>query len=97
MRQIEIKHCIPLSPRIEHKEVKHCKKFIFRQIQKLWLESEMSKMSLSFLQVASEAMLVSLLEEAGLCAIHAKRVTVMPIDISIVQRLRGEEGKTNWG
>ena len=42
------------------------------------------------LQEASEAYLVGLLEDANLCAIHAKRVTIMPKDIQLARRIRGE-------
>ena len=42
------------------------------------------------LQEASEAYLVGLFEDANLCAIHAKRVTVMPKDIQLARRIRGE-------
>ena len=42
------------------------------------------------LQEASEAYLVRLFEDAYLCAIHAKRVTLMPNDINLARRLRGE-------
>ena len=41
------------------------------------------------LQEAAEAHLVSLFEDANLCAIHAKRVTIMPKDIQLARRLRG--------
>ena len=34
------------------------------------------------LQEASEAYLVGLFEDTNLCAIHAKRVTIMPKDVS---------------
>ena len=42
------------------------------------------------LQEAAEAYLVSLFEDANLCAIHAKRVTMMPKDIQLARRIRGE-------
>ncbi len=42
------------------------------------------------LQEASEAYLVGLFEDTNLCAIHAKRVTVMPKDIQLARRIRGE-------
>ena len=42
------------------------------------------------LQEAAEAYLVSLFENANLCAIHAKRVTIMPKDIQLARRIRGE-------
>ena len=42
------------------------------------------------LQEASEAYLVGLFEDTNLCAIHAKRVTIMPSDIRLARRIRGE-------
>jgi histone H3 len=42
------------------------------------------------LQEASEGYLVSLFEDANLCALHAKRVTVMPRDMELARRIRGE-------
>lgn len=42
------------------------------------------------LQEAAEAYLVGLFEDANLSAIHAKRVTVMPKDIRLARRIRGE-------
>ena len=47
------------------------------------------------LQEAAEAFLVSLLEDANLCAIHAKRVTIMPKDIQLARRIRGEHLETS--
>ena len=42
------------------------------------------------LQEAAEAFLVSLMEDANLCAIHAKRVTIMPKDIQLACCIQGE-------
>ena len=42
------------------------------------------------LQEASEAYLVGLFEDTNLCAIHAKRVTIMAKDIQLARRIRGE-------
>jgi len=42
------------------------------------------------LQEASESYLVGLLEDTNLCAIHAKRVTIMPKDIQLARRIRGD-------
>ena len=42
------------------------------------------------LQEASEAYTVGLFEDTNLCSIHAKRVTIMPKDIQLVRRIRGE-------
>ena len=42
------------------------------------------------LQEAAESYLVGLFESTNLCAIHAKRVTIMPKDIQLARRIRGE-------
>ncbi|KAK4794878.1 hypothetical protein SAY86_012872 [Trapa natans] len=42
------------------------------------------------LQEGAEAYLVGLFEDANLCAIHSKRVTIMPKDIQFARRIRGE-------
>ncbi|XP_071714245.1 histone H3.3-like [Rutidosis leptorrhynchoides] len=42
------------------------------------------------LQEAAEAYLVGLFEDTNLCAIHTKRVTIMPKDIQLARRIRGE-------
>jgi len=39
---------------------------------------------------AAEAYLVHLFEDANLCAIHAKRVTIMPKDMQLARRIRGQ-------
>ena len=41
-------------------------------------------------QEAAEAYLVGIKEDSNLCAIHAKRVTIMPKDIQLARRIRGE-------
>uniref|UniRef100_A0A915JUC5 Histone H2A/H2B/H3 domain-containing protein n=1 Tax=Romanomermis culicivorax TaxID=13658 RepID=A0A915JUC5_ROMCU len=42
------------------------------------------------LQQAAEAYITGLFEDTNLCAIHAKRVTIMPKDIHLARRIRGE-------
>ena len=42
-------------------------------------------------QEALEAYLVGLMEDTNLCAIHAKRVTLMVKDIKLSRRIRGEK------
>lgn len=44
--------------------------------------------SLEALHEAAENFIVRLMEDANLCAIHAKRVTVMPRDIKLAMRLQ---------
>ena len=43
------------------------------------------------LQEACEAYLVKLFEDTNLCAIHAKRVTIMAKDMMLEKRIRGEK------
>ena len=49
-----------------------------------------SQIAILALQEAAEAYLVGLFEDTNLCAIHAKRVTIMPKDIQLARRIRGE-------
>ena len=42
------------------------------------------------LQEAAEVYLVGLFEDTNLCTIHAKRITIMPKDIQLACRIRGE-------
>ena len=51
--------------------------------------------ALEALQEAVEAYMVGFFEDTNLCAIHAKRVTIMPRDMKLARRLRGEK-RGNW-
>lgn len=42
------------------------------------------------LQEACEAYIIGLLADSQLCALHARRVTVMPRDMQLARRIRGE-------
>lgn len=42
------------------------------------------------LQEASEAYLIGLFEDTNLCAIHGKRKTILPKDMQLARRIRGE-------
>jgi histone H3 len=46
--------------------------------------------ALMALQEAGEAYLVGIMEDSNLCAIHAKRVTIMPKDMQLARRIRRE-------
>ena len=43
------------------------------------------------LQEAAESYMVKLFEDTLLCALHAKRVTVMPKDLQLARKIRGEK------
>ena len=53
----------------------------------LWFQSG----AILCLQEAAEAYLVRLFDDANLSAIHARRVTIMPKDIMLARRIRGEQ------
>jgi len=50
----------------------------------------MQARALEALQEAAEAYLVGLFEDTNLCGIHARRVTIMPKDMQLARRIRGE-------
>ncbi|XP_069737496.1 histone H3-like centromeric protein A [Phaenicophaeus curvirostris] len=74
----------PLSPCPQVREI--CLLFT-RGVDFQW-----QRMALVALQEAAEAFLVRLLEDAYLCSLHARRVTLYPKDIQLARRLRGFEG-----
>ena len=43
------------------------------------------------LQEAAEAYIVSIFEDSYLCSLHAGRVTLMPKDIHLARRIRGDD------
>ncbi|KAM6307703.1 histone H3-like centromeric protein A [Podargus strigoides] len=49
------------------------------------------RLALVALQEATEAFAVRLLEDAYLCSLHARRVTLYPKDLQLARRLRGLE------
>src|SRR6056300_1196182 len=58
--------------------------------QKLESDLRFQSTAVLALQEASEAYLIALFEDTNLCAIHAKRVTIMPRDMLLARRIRGE-------
>jgi histone H3 len=42
------------------------------------------------LQEAAEAWMIGLMGDAYQCTIHAKRITLMPGDMQLARRIRGE-------
>lgn len=47
--------------------------------------------ALEALQHSAEAYLVGVFEDSQLCAIHAKRVTIMVRDMQLARRIKGEK------
>lgn len=46
--------------------------------------------ALEAMQEAAEAFLVGVFEDTNLCALHAKRVTIMPKDMQLARRIRND-------
>ena len=72
-------------------------KLPFRRLVKEIIHSGMGKpemriqsVALEALQEAAEVYLVRLLDDANLCALHSRRITLMPKDIQLARRIRGE-------
>jgi histone H3 len=62
---------------------------LVRQIvYELKLEVRFQSSAVLALQEAAEAYLVSLFEDINLCAIHAKRITIMADDLRLAKRIR---------
>lgn len=46
--------------------------------------------AITALQEACEAYLIGLIGDANLCALHSRRISIMPKDFQLARRLRGE-------
>ena len=53
-------------------------------------ETRFQSAALLALQEAAEAYVIGMFEDSNLCAVHAKRVTVMKQDLDLARRIRGE-------
>ena len=58
--------------------------------RELLMEIRFRGSAIDALQEAAEAYLVGLFEDTNLCAVHTKRITIMPRDIQLARRIRGE-------
>ena len=96
-------HFWSLTPRCRRREIRKYQKSTELLIRKLPFQRLVREIAQDFktdlrfqssavlaLQEAAEAYLVGLFEDTNLCAIHAKRVTIMPKDIQLARRIRGE-------
>ena len=53
-------------------------------------EIRMQHIAAEALQEAAEYYITNLFDDANLCALHAKRITLQPKDIQLAMRIRGE-------
>ena len=85
------------------KEIRHYQKFTGFLIRKLPFQRLVREIAIDVaqemrfqssvllaLQEAAEVYLVGLFEDTNLCAIHARRVTILPKDIQLARRIHGE-------
>ncbi|XP_055521560.1 histone H3-like centromeric protein A isoform X3 [Leucoraja erinacea] len=59
------------------------------EIRKYQKSTDLLLRKLPFSMLAAEAFLVLLMEDAYLCTLHAKRVTLFPKDIQLARKIRG--------
>ena len=59
------------------------------------LDLRFQRQSIMALQDAAEAYLIGLMEDSNLCAVQARRVTIMPKDMSLAYNIRGDRAR--WG
>ena len=101
----KLSHChnIPTAGTVALREIRRYQKSTDLLIRKLPFQRLVREIAQDFksdlrfqgsavlaLQEAAEAYLVGLFEDTNLCAIHAKRVTIMPKYIQLARRIRGE-------
>ena len=64
---------------------------LVREIVQRWREGwKLQSSAVLALQEVGEAFLVGLLKQANICTIHGKWVTIMPKDIQLARRIRGD-------
>lgn len=68
-------------------------RYVKSTIQSQKVDVRFQGAAMAALHEAFEAYLVSLFEDAHLCAVHANRVTVMAKDVNLVVKLRGTDDR----
>ena len=63
---------------------------IARSLNRLALDLPPPRQPHTLLSLTRTAYMVGIFEDTNLCAIHAKRVTIMPKDMQLARRIRGE-------
>ena len=77
------------------------RKFPFQRLvreiaQQLRTDLRFQSSAIMALQESCETYLVGLFEDTNLCAIHSNRVTIMPRDMLLARRIRGERSKIHF-
>ena len=66
------------------------KRLVREIVQDMTAHTRVSASAVDAFQEASESYIVGLFEDSNICAIHARRSTLMPKDICLARRIRGE-------
>ena len=88
-RRVNVNRPLLFSTEVQLKRF-YCFRLVREIAQDFKTDLRFMSNSIMALQEAAEAYLVVLLENTNLCAIHAKRVTIMPKDMQLARRVRGE-------
>ena len=84
------KHSKPLTARLPFE------RRVRTLLKELDTEVRLRPQTLEAMREATEAYLVDVLADSNLCAIHAKRETVMVKDIVLASRIRGDDRRTYY-
>ncbi len=65
---------------------------LVKEVSAQWVNTPVrfTRAAMDAVQEATESYVTGVLADSNLCALHARRVTVMPRDIHLARRLRGE-------
>ena len=84
------KSCKPLTARLPFE------RRVRKALSELDPEMRLKSVTIEAMREATEAYLVDLLQDSNLCAIHAKRSTVMSKDVILADRIRGGDSRTYY-
>ena len=71
-------------------------RFVRNIAQQYKADARFQAPALACLHEAVESFLSGVFEDANLCAVHSRRVTVLPRDLQLVSKLRGRYGYQLW-
>ncbi|XP_055307024.1 uncharacterized protein LOC129571272 [Sitodiplosis mosellana] len=64
---------------------------ILQKVPKVQPDHRVQVDAMGALQEGTESYIIGLFEDANLCAVHTKRATIIPKDIQLARRLRGDK------
>ena len=79
-----------MNPPVRENRVLKLKSIKREIVQKTREDLRLQSTAMMALQEARETFLIGLLEQSNLCVLHTRRVTIMPKDIQLARRIRGD-------